>query len=180
MGMKELGKHLTEAADKEIAEIEAKRDASLKALEGEMKSAAEKEAKRISGDGEKSADAGKKRIIAKARIRAKDAIEAEKLAIVEAVFEDARKRILASPESQQRAVLEKMAKEACAGVEKPVVYADAKYARLLPGAKALQIGDFGVVVKGSRGESVDNTLLSKMARLWGDVAPDVARTLFGD
>lgn len=179
MGIKELGKHLAESAKKEIAVIEAERDATLKALEAEVKRAAEKEAARIAAEGEKASDAGKKRIIAKAKIRAKERIEAEKLAIVERVFDKAKERILSAPEKEKKAILIAMAKEASLRVEKPVIYADAKYAKLIEGAKVKAIGDFGVVVEGSRKEFVDNTLSSKMARIWDETAPDVAAALFG-
>ena len=180
MGIKELEKHLREVGDKRIAEIEKEKKAALKALEAEVAEASDKVARAILASGAKEAEAAKKRILARAKIRAKAMTEGEKIDAVDRVFEAAKKKVLNSPDAKKKAILKRLAEEASSDVRDPAIYVDKAYRSLLPSAEPRDIGDFGVVVESeSTGVVIDNTLTSKLNRLMEDITPRVIEALFG-
>jgi len=126
----------------------------------------------------REAEAVKQRVLAKAKIKAKEMIESERIRIVEEVLEKAKEAVIKSSDSKKKALMEVFSKEATSEVENPEVFADKKYASLI-NAKIQEIGDFGVVVEDkSSGVVINNTLFAKIERQRDEVIPKAVEVLF--
>lgn len=177
MGMKDIEREIRESGQKEIEEINAEASRQLEELRKGVDSRAASEMKKLGERGRSEMDLERKRILAKANLQIKEQVEKKKDEMIEKVFEEAGSSVLGMSDKEKAKIIRMLADEAKEGLEKPQIFVDGKYAKLLKGAKKANIGDFGVKVTSGH-ISVDNTLSSKLKEIKSGTRHKVADVLW--
>jgi vacuolar-type H+-ATPase subunit E/Vma4 len=177
MGLKELEREVREIGRKEINTISLESGREADRIEKEIEQKAASETRKLEERNRKEMELDRKRILAKASLQIKEQAEKKKDEIIEKAFEEAAGRILQMSSREKAGILKMLADEGKKGLESPTVFVDRKYARLLKGAKAKDIGDFGVRVTSGH-ISVDNTLSAKLEELKSGSRHKVAGVLW--
>ena len=179
MGLKELEAEIREKGRTEISKIREEANARTKEIEGEINKEIEKRSKEILQKGERESVAVERRILAEAKLKAKNTIEIERIRILDRVFEEARKDILNLPNSKKTAILKNLIDDGKKEIANPTVYVDKRYKELVSGVKAKDLEDFGIVLESEDGSLiVDNTLSAKLENLRLILTPDIVKILF--
>lgn len=185
MGLAELKAKIASDADDKINMINAEAVERISGLTSEIKSSATGKVAEIMRRGESRAELEGKKIVSAAKVEASSTASAEKNSLIEEVFAEARKQILALSDKEKSRVLSKLASEASVIEGTVTAHVDAKYAKLFPKTKGVEveatsIGDFGVILSSKDGGvEVDNTLTAVLSRIKERTKPEVAKTLFG-
>lgn len=177
MGMKDIEREIRESGQKEIEEINAEASRQLEELRKGVDSRAASEMKKLGERGRSEMDLERKRILAKANLQIKEQIEKKKDGMIERVFGEAGSNVLEMNDKEKAKIIRMLSDEAKEGLEKPQIFVDRKYAKLLKGAKKADIGDFGVKVTSGH-ISVDNTLSSNLKEIKSGTRHKVADVLW--
>jgi len=161
MGLREIEKEIREAGQKEIEAINREASLEINKMRAEIKKKASSEAHKLEEIGRKDIELEKKRILSRARLQIREKTEQRKADILDKVFQEASSAIMKLSDREKARILKHLADEAKHGLEKPEIFVDSKYARLLKGSKSAALGEFGVRVKSGH-ITVDNTLSAKM------------------
>ena len=180
MGLKELENRLRKDAENKINSINKRTEEEIKKIRYDIEREAEINAEKIIRDGKKEAKLTYRRIIADAVIKSREAIEAEKNSIIDDVFERVKNKILKEMSDKERAdLLNRIIDNDKDKVPNLEILIDKKYSSLIKGAKASNIGDFGVIIQSKNGTiRIDNTLNNKIKRLKVTLKPQIASILF--
>lgn len=179
MGMKELEQGIRESGKKEADTINLDAKRELDNINKEIEQKTASEVKKLEEKNRKEMDLDRKRILAKANLQIKEQVETKKDDMIEKVFEEAGKMLLKMNDREKARTLKMLADEGKKGLDKPEIFVDKKYSKLLKGAKTKDIGDFGVQVTSGH-ISVDNTLTAKLKELKSDSRHKVAVVLWQD
>jgi vacuolar-type H+-ATPase subunit E/Vma4 len=177
MGLNEIEKEIRKIGKKDIDSMLREANAEIKKMTKEIEAETYKRSGKLRENASKEIDLERKRIIARANLKIKEKIEKRKDEMVESVFGEAEKRILEMSEKEKAKIMKALADEAKKGLDKPEVFVDRKYSKLLPGAKTAEIGDLGVVVKSGH-VSVNNTLRAKLDEIKSGSRHKVAELLW--
>lgn len=181
IGLKELEAKIRTDSNDEVKKIEAETKKEIAEIEEGIKAKAESEVEKVRKDGDGEVSRVKKRIIADANTQVKELLSAEKNRILEDVFAESVKSILALPDDEKKKVLAGLAKEGSLVVKDAKLLVDGKYKSLLAGSEAAEIGDFGVVIASKDGSlRIDNTLGSRMKQIKATLKPKLAALLFAE
>ena len=177
--MKEIEERIRESGNREIENIIKEAEKEVNDKRKEFKAEAIKKAEVIIKEAESESELVKRRILADSKLRIKEMADNKRNEMIEDVFEAARKRITELGAKEKKAILSKLAEEGKKQIEDPVIFVDRKYARLLKGAKSMNINDFGVIVRSKKGKSeVNNTLSTKLGQLNETLRHRIAEVLF--
>jgi vacuolar-type H+-ATPase subunit E/Vma4 len=177
MGMKDIEREIREAGQKEVDQINRETFGQLEEIRSKIEEKAGSEMRKLEERGRSEMDLERKRILAKANLQIKEQVEKKKDEMIEKVFGDAASHVLRLKDSEKRKIMKMLAEEAKSGLEKPQVFVDGKYSKLLKGARKASVGDFGVKVTSGH-ISVDNTLSSKMKEIKENSRHKVADVLW--
>ncbi len=179
MGLEELENRIKEDGRKQIDEINKEADEKIEKIREGINTEADIKASKILKDGESEAKLIYRRIIADAVIRNKDKVERERNTIIDEVFNKARKKILDMDNKGKKDFLNKLIDNDKDKVPEPEILVDKKYASLVKGAKASNLGDFGVIIQSKDGRvRIDNTLNNRLERLKVTLRPQISSILF--
>lgn len=171
---------IRESGKKEIEEIIKEAESEAERIRGGFREEAGKRSGQILKEAEAEAGLLRRRILAESKLAAKERAEEKMNELIEGVLENSRKAIEKMSAKEKRAMLSRLAEEGKRHIEDPVVFVDRKYARLLRGAKAMKINDFGVIVRSGKGKSeISNTLSSKLRQMDENLRHEIAEALFG-
>jgi vacuolar-type H+-ATPase subunit E/Vma4 len=177
MGLKEIEIEIMNSGKKETDRFSRETEAEINKIKKQIDEKATSMTKKLEDKAAKEMELERKRILANANLRIKEKVEKRKDEIIEKVFSDVREKIMGMDNKGKSRMLKKLAEEGKDGIGKPTVWVDRKYAKLLPGAKAREIGDFGVIVTSGH-ITVDNTLTSKLENIKSDSRHKVAGVLW--
>lgn len=180
MGVKDIEEKIRESGKNEIEVIMKEAEAEANRIRKEFEKEAKKRGEEIIEQAESEAELAKRRILADSKLTLKEMTDGKRNEIIEKVLEGAKKKIMELGSNEKREILKKLAEEGKKHIEDPVVFVDKKYARLLGGAKSMNINDFGVIVRSKKGKSeVNNTLSKKMEQMDEVLRHRIAEVLFG-
>ena len=180
MGLEELESRIAEDAEKQIQEIKQESNKRIKEIQEGIERDANQEAEKILRNGKQEANLTYRRIIADTIIKGKYRIEKRKNSIIDDAFGTARNNILESSDPEKKKFLEKLIEIDRDKVNEPQIMVDPKYANLVKEAKAVDIGDFGVIIQSRDGKMrIDNTLTNKINRLKTTLRAEISSMLFG-
>jgi vacuolar-type H+-ATPase subunit E/Vma4 len=181
IGLKELETKIRNDSSEEISKIAAETKKEIDIIDDDIGAKAEREVEKVRKDGEGEVLRVKKRIIADANTQVKELLSSEKNRILEDVFDEAAKEVLALPNEEKKKILAGLAKEGRQVIKDPKLLVDGKYKGMLEGAEVADIGDFGVVITSKDGSlRIDNTLGSRMKQLRATLKPKLAALLFAE
>ncbi|ODS42748.1 MAG: hypothetical protein MSIBF_05495 [Candidatus Altiarchaeales archaeon IMC4] len=179
MGLSEIEKRIRDEAASEIEAINKEVQAKVDEIKQDIKAEAKKKADKIRKDGASEAALEYRRMIADAVIESSDLLEKEKNLLMRKVFEEARQKIESLPDAEKKKILERLAADGKKSIKDPQVLVDKKYAKLISGAKASDIGDFGAILESKDGKMrIDNTLGTRLGQIEKSMRSDVALRLF--
>lgn len=174
-----MEKRIREAGEKEAGDILREAEAEASRIREGFREEAGKKAGKTLAIAKTEAELVKKRIVADAKLEAKDMVDGKRNGLIDEVFERARQEVEKLSREKKKSILARLAEEGRNQIEDPVVYVDGKYSSLLRGAKVAKINDFGVLVKSRKGESeVDNTLSRKLEEFRDTLKHGIAEELF--
>ncbi|MCD6496366.1 MAG: hypothetical protein J7K54_03785 [Candidatus Aenigmarchaeota archaeon] len=177
MGIREIERELRASGEKAIAAINSDASKQMADIRKDIEKSAEAELKKLEASRKNETELERKRILSKAGLQIREKIESMKAGIVERVFSEASAAVEKLSDREKAKILRSLADEAKKGLEKPEIFVDRKYAKLLKGAKPADIGDFGVrVVSGHI--TVDNTLSAKMNEIKSNLRHKVVDVLW--
>ncbi|MFH0860139.1 MAG: V-type ATP synthase subunit E [Candidatus Altiarchaeota archaeon] len=189
MGYEELSESIRRQGEREAADIREKARLEAAGILRNWEEAADATYDRILEKAGQESDIILKQTVSKAKVDAKGVEANRKAEIMESVFEEAGKRILASDRQTQSKVLNRLAEGGRKVGDDVTVYVDKKYSKLIDRKKLeawfknakiveRQIG-FGVIVENSdKTVRVDNTLEPVFESLKKDLRPQVNKILF--
>ncbi len=177
MGIGEIIRELKETGNKQAEQVRSEEKAETDKLKKEIERDASSEIVKVKEKYRREIDLEKKRIHAKATLQIKEQVEQKRSEVIDRVFLEAEKRVLSMNETGKKKILESLSRDGKAGVSNPTVFVDMKYAKLLKGAKAKGIGDFGVIVESGH-VTVDNTLSAKLSEFKSGSRHKVAEVLW--
>ncbi len=176
-----IEKKIREAGDKEIEELDKEAEGRIAEIRKEIEEEGVKAFDEVLDTRKNELDLIPRRILSDARMEKKKMLDSKKTEMVEAVFEEAKARILAMNHKEKASLMKSLAANGSKDISDPVYYVDKEYVNLLDGAKVENIGDFGVIVRSKDGStSVDNTLNSVMGGLELVLKPGIVKILFKD
>lgn len=181
MGLAELEAEIKKKGEAEIAKISKETEARIKEIQTEIDAEVGKEKKRILLMGEREAAATERRILASAKLTAKSMVGREKVAILDNVFEETRKRVLKLPAAEKQHMLETFIKHGRKEIADPVIYVESEYKDMISGAHVKHLGDFGVLLESRDGATaIDSTLSAHLENIRLGVISDLVKILFAD
>jgi vacuolar-type H+-ATPase subunit E/Vma4 len=181
IGLNELETKIRNDSDEEIKKIAAETKKEIDIIESDIVAKADNEVEKVKKEGESEVARVKKRILADANTQVKEQISVEKNRLLEEVFDEAAKAIMALSDDEKKKILAGLAKDGSQVVKDPKFIVDAKYKGLLAGSEAADLGDFGVVITSKDGTlKIDNTLGSRMRQLKATLKPKIAALLFAE
>jgi len=174
-----IEKKIKENAEKEIEAINKETDKKITDIDREISLDAEKAFVDVKNKRKMEVELAPRRILSDAQLERKKKVNAKKTELVDAVFEEAKLRIMKMSKKDRAKIMKTLADNGSKNIKDPVFYVDKQYLDLLDGAKADDIGDFGVIVKSKDGStSVNNTLSSIMASFKTNYKPQIVKILF--
>jgi vacuolar-type H+-ATPase subunit E/Vma4 len=181
IGLQELETKIRKDSAEEINKLAAETKKEIEAIEDGINAKADNEVEKVRKEGEGEVLRVKKRIIADANTQVKELLSAEKNRVLEEVFDEAAKAVLALPNEEKKKILASLAKEGRQVIKDPKLLVDGKYKGMLEGAEASDLGDFGVVIASKDGSlRIDNTIGSRMKQLKATLKPKLAALLFAE
>ena len=185
MGLIELEAKIRSDGEREVREIAARTEAEVNSILSEIESAAGREADRIIAEGRSTAILSAAKILSDARESALRRASLAKNAVLDGVFEEAKKKVLAMPDSKKSELLLKLSAHSAFSSGGFRVLVDLKYYPLVKSRKKNNfvksgLGDFGVVIESKDGlVRVDNRLNVLVERMKPALKPKIGRMLFG-
>jgi vacuolar-type H+-ATPase subunit E/Vma4 len=174
-----IEKKIRDMGEKEIEEIEKEAENKVSQIKSEISEEAEKTYNQVIEERKSELELIPRRILSDARMERKNEMDSCKAAMVEKAFEEAKTAILALNKKDKAKILKNLADNGSKQIDDPVIYVDAQYEDLLPGAQTEDIKDFGVIVRSADGTcSVDNTLNSVIKRFDLSLKPAIVKVLF--
>ncbi|MBN2014842.1 MAG: hypothetical protein JW778_06645 [Candidatus Altiarchaeota archaeon] len=181
IGLEKLEAEIKKNIASEIEKIEAETQKEIESIRAGFQKSAGEQAEKIRRDSEKEKEMIQKRIVADAKTQVKEMICAEKNRIIDEVFQEAGSVILNLNEKEKKRTLEALAEEGRKEVKDPVILVDGEYKKLLKGAEAAELGDFGVVIVNKEGTlRIDSTLGSRLKQMKKTLKPRIASILFAE
>ena len=179
MGAERLIKSIEDEGKNEADKIKRDAAARVKEIKKGFEDEARRKAEKIIENARSEANLAKERIISNAKMESRRMQDEKMNEIIDDVFEKAKKRVLDMSDAEKKKILSRLAKEGASDIDNAQMYTDKKYVKLLPGAKAADIGDFGVIAKSEDGKSaVTNTLTEKMNFIKETMRHEIAKVLF--
>jgi vacuolar-type H+-ATPase subunit E/Vma4 len=174
-----IEKKIKENAEKEIEAINKETDRKITEIDREISLDAEKAFVEARKGRAMEVQLAPRRVLSDAQLERKKRVNAKKTELVDAVFEEAKTRIMKMSKKDRAKIMKTLADNGSKNIKDSVFYVDKQYLDLLEGAKTEDIGDFGVIVKSKDGStSVDNTLGSIMASFKTNHKPEIVKILF--
>lgn len=176
--LEKIEKKIRETGQKEMEEIEKQADGRIEAIRAEIADEAQKAYHEASEKRKSEIDLVPRRMVSDARLEKKKEIDQKKTEMVDAVFQEAKSRILKLGKKEKAAAMKALADSGARNIGDAVLFVDKEYADLID-AKTEDLKDFGVIVRSKDGStSVDNTLDSIMGQLQLKLKPRIVKTLF--
>lgn len=177
MGLEQILKKIKSESEAEKEKIRNEIESERKKILNDASEKAKIIASRILEKGRAEINLEKSKIIANAKISAKDKIDKVKAMWVENAFEEAKREILSLPDNKKSEILKKLCD--IEDKENFDVYVDEKYKNLINNAKVENIGDFGVILRSKDGIiKINNSLNEKIRSLKQNMSSKVAEILF--
>lgn len=179
IALDKLEAEIRKTIDSEIDKIKVETKKELRKIKEGFENRAGEQAEKIKKDGEVEKEMILRRILADSNTQVKEMINAEKNRLIDEVFDEAGNIILNLDDKEKKKILDVLSEEGRAEIKNPVILVDKEYKGLLKGAKAADLGDFGVVITDrDKKVRIDNTLQSRLNQLRKTLRPRVASILF--
>ena len=185
MGLEDLKKKIASDAEAQVRAVNDEADARVSEIEGEVKAKTVEKVAELLHASERKAEAQAKKIVSAAKVEASSHISSEKNRLLEEVFSEAEKQVLALSDKEKKKLMQELVSDATHLGGTVTAYVDPKYTTLVPKTtgvtvKEKKLGDFGVLLSSKDGAlEVDNTLSSVLSRAKDKIKSEAAKALFG-